>query len=252
MIALWFVIIIIVCYFIGSVNFARILAWKRHNQDITTKGSHNPGTMNMLRVYGIKIAIATMLLEFLKGGVPALLAGLIMNHYYPGIFYVAFLTAGLSAVVGQIFPAIYNFKGGKCLATCAGVFLFSPLWWLGLIFFVLGCIVLYITDYASVATLSFVCEMTIATTIYLALFDRVAPYWWIAIILVWVMFALIFFAHRGNLVRLAHKRENKANFSKSLQKLFNKKSDITIIEKEQEQEKPEKEIIIEDEEKDNN
>ena len=57
MIYLYFAIIVVVSYFIGSVNFARILAWKKRKQDITTKGSFNPGTMNMLRVYGFGIAL---------------------------------------------------------------------------------------------------------------------------------------------------------------------------------------------------
>ena len=127
MIYLYFTIIVVACYFIGNVNFARILSWKRRRQDITTKGSFNPGTMNMLRVYGLRIAIGTMILEFIKGGIPALICGLVMEHFFPGMFYIAFLVAGLSAVLGQIFPVIYGFKGGKGWATCAGFFFFSPL-----------------------------------------------------------------------------------------------------------------------------
>ena len=233
MIYLWFTIIVIACYFIGSVNFARILAWKRRNQDITTKGSHNPGTMNMLRVYGFKIAVATLILEFIKGGVPALIAGLVMEHFYPGMFYVAYLTAGLSATIGQIFPAIYKFKGGKGLGTCAGVLFFSPLWWIGIILFAVNWMVLYYTDYASVATLSFITELGIATTIYLTVFKtpslyfalefaNVDPYYWISIILLWTMIGLVFISHRKNIYRLIHKSENKANFKKSLKSLFKK------------------------------
>ena len=229
MIYLWLSLIVIACYFIGSVNFARILAWKRRKQDITTKGSHNPGTMNMLRVYGLKIALATMILEFFKGGIPALIAGLVINHFYPGLFYVAFFTAGLSAVIGQIFPAIYKFKGGKGLATCAGVFFFSPLWWVGLIMFIIGLLILYFTDYASVATLTFISSMGIASTIYIVLFRsnplywsiefaHVNPYFWISLILVWLMVGIVFFAHRKNLYRLFHGIENKANFKSKFKK----------------------------------
>ena len=257
MIYLWLIIIAITCYFIGSVNFARILAWKRRNQDITTKGSHNPGTMNMLRVYGLKIAVATMILEFLKGGIPALISGLIIEHFFPGMYFVAFFVAGLSAVIGQIFPAIYKFKGGKGLATCAGVFFFTPLWWVGIIMFIIACLILYFTDIASVATLSFVAGMGIAMTIYLTAFTEVSlfwcynfvntsPYFWIAVILLWAMICMVFIAHRKNIGRLIKGNENKANFRKSI-----KREREEVIQEKKESAVIEKEIVIE-EEKSNN
>lgn len=261
MIYLYLAIIVIVSYFIGNVNFARILAWKRRNQDITTKGSFNPGTMNMLRVYGFRIAFGTMILEFIKGGIPALISGIVIEHFFPGMFYIAFFTAGISAVIGQIFPVIYKFKGGKGLAACAGVFFFSPLWWVGIILFIFCFIELYLIDIGSVATLTFVTGMAIATTIYMTVFEtvnlywiipfgRTLSYWWVALILMWAMIAIIFIAHRKNLYRLAHRCENRTNFKKSLYDFFHKKDKVVEIEKNVD-EKPEAEIIIEDEENKN-
>ncbi len=261
MIYLGFAIIVIACYFIGSINFARILAWKKRKQDITTKGSFNPGTMNMLRVYGLRIALGTMILEFIKGGIPALICGLVMEHFYPGMFYIAFFTAGISAVIGQIFPAIYKFKGGKGLATCAGVFFFSPLWWVGVILFIICVLELYWIDIGSVATLTFVTGMGIATTIYLTVFEtlklywiipfgKTLSYWWVALILMWAMIGIIYIAHRKNLYRLAHRKENKVNFKKSLSDFFHKKDKQIEIEQNVE-ENPEVEIIIEDEQNKN-
>jgi glycerol-3-phosphate acyltransferase PlsY len=262
MIYLYFAIIVVVSYFIGSVNFARILAWKKRKQDITTKGSFNPGTMNMLRVYGFGIALWTLILEFIKGGIPALISGLVMEHFFPGMFYIAYFVSGLSAVIGQIFPAIYKFKGGKGLGTCAGVFFFSPLWWVGIILFIICFIELYFINIASVVTLTYITLLGVATTIYMTVFEtvklyfiipfgRTLSYWWVALVLMWCMIAIVYIAHRKNFYRLVHGKENKINFKKNLSDFFHKKDKKVEIEENVEQ-KPEAEIVVEDTENKNN
>lgn len=222
MIYLWMSIIIISCYFIGNINFARIFTWELKRKDITKIGSGNPGMTNVLRTHGFGMAILTMVFEFIKGGVPALIAAIVMNKYYPGMFYVVDLTAGLAAMLGQIFPVIYGFKGGKGVAVFVGVFFFSPLWWIALSLFVLFFIISLFAKYGAHINLPYVFLMSSAVTIYNAVWLRNPPYFWVAIIIVWMMFILEIIMHRKNILRLIHKNENKINLENSLKEFWDK------------------------------
>lgn len=255
MIYLWMSIIIVVCYLIGNINFARIFTWHINKKDITKVGSGNPGMANVLRTQGFGLAILTMIFEFIKGGLPALIAALVMEKYYPGMFYVVDLAAGFSAMLGQIFPVIYKFKGGKGVAVFVGVFFFSPLWWVALSLFVICFIVALFAKYGAHINLPYVFLMSGAVTIYNIFWGAQAPYWWIAIILVWVMFLTEIYTHRKNISRLIHRKENKINLKESLTEFFGKISQKRIETPKvevNEDEKPEKEIIIEDDEGQNN
>ena len=237
MIYYWFILVVVVCYFIGNINFARVIARVFKHEDITTKGSGNPGTMNVLRVYGIGYAVLTLLLECLKAGVPALVCGYIFGDY--GMFELAFFVAGISVVLGHNFPAIYKFKGGKGIACTAGMFFFSPLWWVGLIMFVVCCVFLYFVDYAFLASLIFVSSLSVAWIVYLSLLQ---PYlWWVCIILIALNWLLDIEMHHSNILRFVKGTENPTNFRQKVNKLFGRKEKIEKVD-----EKPEKEIVIED------
>lgn len=234
---LWFSLIIIVCYFIGNVNFARVVARVFKHEDITTKGSGNPGMMNILRNYGIGYAMLTLLLESIKAGVPALVCGCIFAEH--GLFEVAFFTAGFSVILGHNFPVIYKFKGGKGIACTFGMFLFSPLWWLSIIMFFVWAVFLYFIDYAFLATLGFVTTLTVSWIIMLCVAQP--QLWWVSVIILCVNITLDAFLHRSNFVRLANGVENRTNFSDKIKKLFKIKSKEEPL-----NETPEKEIIVED------
>lgn len=254
MIYLWMSIIIVCCYLIGNINFARIFTWELKRKDITKEGSGNPGMTNVLRTHGFGMAILTMLFEFIKGGVPALVAAIVMDKYYPGMFYVVDLTAGLAAMLGQIFPVIYKFKGGKGLAVFVGVFFFSPLWWVALALFFIFAVISFFCKYGAHINLPYIFLMSGAVTIYNIFFwNAPSPYWWIAIVLVWAMFLLEIVMHRKNIQRLFHKKENKIDFEKSLKEFWgkltkNKQLTTDQKAKTEDDEKPENEIVVEDDE----
>lgn len=235
---LWFALIIVICYFIGNVNFARLIAKAFRHEDIMAKGSGNPGTMNVLRVYGIGYALLTLILECLKSGIPALVCGYIMAQQ--NLFEAAFLTAGISVVLGHNFPVFYKFKGGKGIACVAGMFFFSPLWWFALIMFILGTVFLYFIDYAFLASLLFVTVMTIAWSINIGVFQPVL--WWVCLIILIFNWLLAVIMHRSNIVRFAKGTENHTNFRSKVNRLFSRKEKIIEMDT-----PPEKEIIIEDE-----
>ena len=122
----WFVIIALICYCIGSLNFAYLIS-KLFRKDITKMGSGNPGTMNMVREFGPVIGFTTFFLDAFKGGLPAVgFYFLLRDYYFAGtgfcVGHFAEFLCGLFAVLGHIYPITLNFKGGKGIATGIGFF----------------------------------------------------------------------------------------------------------------------------------
>ena len=125
---LWwpFLLVAIISYFIGNINFARIIS-KSKNRDITKEGSGNPGTMNMSRAFGLKVGFLTFVLDLLKGAIPTLATRLLFNDAIFAnstikVYIMAQYIAGFFVVLGHIFPVAYKFKGGKGVACTIGVF----------------------------------------------------------------------------------------------------------------------------------
>ena len=102
---------VIVSYLLGSINFAYITA-RIKGIDISSEGSGNPGTSNVLRTLGKKSAAIVLFGDLLKGAIPII-------FFYQDQY---FLVYGLAAVVGHIYPVFYKFKGGKGVATYLGVY----------------------------------------------------------------------------------------------------------------------------------
>ena len=158
-----FVLIALVCYLIGSFNFARLISKKKH-QDITKMGSGNPGAMNMTREFGLKIGLLTFICDALKGGIPAVICFFIYKDFvFAGTsILVADLVryyCGLFVVVGHIYPYNMKFKGGKGIASTLGLFWIcvaceNP-WWLlfGLFCFALIILYIYKTEWGSMGSL---------------------------------------------------------------------------------------------------
>jgi len=105
-------LIIILSYFLGSVNFAYITA-RIKGIDISSSGSGNPGTSNVLRTLGKGSAAIVLIGDLLKGAIPVILFS--EDQY--------FLLYGVAAVLGHIYPVFYKFKGGKGVATYLGVYI---------------------------------------------------------------------------------------------------------------------------------
>ena len=118
-----YIIVAIIAYAIGSINFSVIISRKMAGFDVREKGSGNAGTTNMLRSVGKKAAVITLICDVLKG-VFAVLIALIAGKIAKDADQ-AFLVqiAGILVVVGHTFPIFFEFKGGKGVATSLGVLL---------------------------------------------------------------------------------------------------------------------------------
>src|SRR3954466_3790692 len=111
-------IVAVVAYLIGSVSFAVIVSAASGLADPRSYGSGNPGATNVLRSGSRKAAIATLLLDALKGTVAVVFAAWMAPRLgYEGGTVAA---AGLAAFVGHLYPVFFRFQGGKGVATAAG------------------------------------------------------------------------------------------------------------------------------------
>ncbi len=104
-------------YLLGSVSFALWLVRWRTGSDIRTVGSGNAGATNVLRAHGKGLAVAVAVLDIGKGTAAVLLVRLVTADPR----YAA--AAGLTAVLGHVFPLFSGFRGGKGVATAVGAFL---------------------------------------------------------------------------------------------------------------------------------
>ena len=238
-VALKFILVAFVSYFIGTINFSKILSWYVRHKDITKIGSGNPGTMNMLRNFGFGLALATFIAEVVKAGLCCLAFKLIYPEFGQGIYFFS----GLFLMLGYNFPVWSKFKGGKGVATFAGIFLFSNLWYVALAWFAVCFVLLIIIDYGSVISFIYIGGLTIAYTIYVWV-EGVYLAWAITAI-IWFLLALTIFKHRGNISRLINHTESKVDFKGKLKKVFCHKRGEEIIDEADVNHKPEGEIVIE-------
>jgi glycerol-3-phosphate acyltransferase PlsY len=102
-------------YLIGSVPFAQLLS-RRRGIDLRRVGSGNVGASNVLRTSGVRPAVVAMCLDAVKGA----LAVLVAERILPGGATPA--AAGVASVIGHVYPVWLRFRGGKGVATAAGVF----------------------------------------------------------------------------------------------------------------------------------
>lgn len=199
-------IIIVISYFMGNISFSRILASTK-KKDITKLGSGNAGSTNILRNFGFVYGLINLVLDILKGFLPAYLAYIIFGN---NIVYL--YIAGIAVMVGHIYPVVYKFKGGKGIASMLGVFLAAdPLITLLVIACALVCWLLF--KYGSVASFLCVTALTVVEGIKAKSLD--APLDKVICLLLFVIFCLTWYAHRSNIERLLCGKESKVSLIKS-------------------------------------
>ncbi len=226
-----FLILAIVCYFIGCFNFALLISRKK-KRDITKIGSGNPGTMNMSREFGLKVGFITFLCDALKGGVPALIAYFLYRGYvFEGTAtlvsdFTRYLS-GLCVVIGHIFPVTMRFKGGKGIASTLGLFWVclsceNP-WWILFGFLCLVGVVAFIffTEWGSLGSLLGVTGFSIIQlVIFLLRYANFAvnAYTVAIYLIIFAINVLTWTAHRENLARLFAGEERHTSIRKLAKK----------------------------------
>jgi glycerol-3-phosphate acyltransferase PlsY len=180
----------ILAYLLGSLSFAILLSRIAGSPDPRASGSGNAGATNMLRLAGKKLAILTLIGDVCKGLIPVLIASWI------GLDLRQQAWIGLCAVLGHLFPLYFRFRGGKGVATAAGMLLalYPPAAMLAIAAWLLT---FYLTRTSSLASL-------IATPLILPLLAWQAPH---VLLPVSLLTLLIVWRHRGNLRDLLAGRE---------------------------------------------
>ena len=189
-------------YLLGSINFAIVLS-KLRGDDIRKHGSQNAGTTNMLRTYGKKAAVITLVGDFLKGTASALIGMLLFGM-------LGQYLASLFCVLGHVFPVYYKFRGGKGIATAAGTILAcEPIIFLVLV--AIFTVIVAFTKYVSLASI-------MVALLYPLILDR----WYkiiqvpsgLHLLMVMIMAGVIVWKHYPNMKRLWNKTESKLSFKK--------------------------------------
>jgi glycerol-3-phosphate acyltransferase PlsY len=156
----------VLSYLVGNISFGRIISKKLNKEDITKKGSGNPGTMNSFRNYGYKTSICVLILDMAKGALPAFVA--VALYKWAGVGELgglmidaksALYIVGAASILGHCFPIFFKFKGGKGIATAMGVFMVSMPAWTWVAFF--ACVLFVIIfQYGGVASLMFTASLS--------------------------------------------------------------------------------------------
>ena len=190
-------------YLIGSLSFAVIVSRFMGLNDPRSYGSKNPGATNVLRSGNKLAAVVTLVLDAVKGWLPMALVHWQGAAY--GLGDGALAAAGLAAFLGHLYPVFFGFKGGKGVATAAGVLL-GVHWLLGLACMGTWALVAYLSRYSSLSALS--CAML--APLYYVLGDRGLWYVDRSVLLMLVMMgALLIYRHRENISKLLQGKESK-------------------------------------------
>jgi glycerol-3-phosphate acyltransferase PlsY len=188
-------------YLVGAIPFGYAVARLR-GVDLLSQGSKNIGATNVGRVMGLWWGVLVFVLDFAKGALPVLVAGWL----FPQQGDAPRLLAGLSAFLGHLFPIYLGFRGGKGVATGAGIMLVL-LPWLTLAGAALWAVVLLTTRYMSLASLSAaVLFVVLRLTLVPEPFgERQGLLTWFCL----VAAAAVWLRHLGNIQRLLAGTENR-------------------------------------------
>ncbi|WP_182199256.1 glycerol-3-phosphate 1-O-acyltransferase PlsY [Paraliobacillus salinarum] len=189
-----YVFLSIIAYLLGSIPFGLIVGKIGYNIDIREHGSGNLGGTNTFRVLGKKAGLIVTLADILKGTLATLLPVLI------GVSTeVSPLVIGVFAVIGHIYPIFAKFKGGKAVATSAGMLLGASPLLFGMMF-ITFFIVLFLSKYVSLASMV-TSVIAIITTIFLQETGL--------LIVTIILATFVFYRHTANIKRIINKTEPK-------------------------------------------
>lgn len=205
-----YIIIALIAYAIGSINFSVIISRKYAGFDVREKGSGNAGSTNMLRSVGKKAAAITLVCDILKGVASILMAVIIGKIAKSSDKALLVQIAGIAVVIGHTFPIFFEFKGGKGVATSLGVLLMTN-WQIGLICLVFAIVIMACTKMVSMGSVGAAILFPILTLFIGNHFIVEASgfkYFFYSIILA----AIVAFNHRENIKRILNGTENKLSF----------------------------------------
>ena len=210
-----YVIMAIIAYLIGSVNFSVIFSKKFAGFDVREKGSGNAGSTNMLRSVGKKAAALTLICDVLKGVVAIVIAIILGNIIQDSNKELLLQIAGITVILGHTFPIFFQFKGGKGVATSLGILLMSN-WKIGLICLVFALVLMALTRMVSLGSCAAAVLFPVLTLFindhYTVLTEGKPGSTYLVYSI--IMAVIVLFNHRSNIKRILNGTENKLSFKK--------------------------------------
>lgn len=224
--AVTLVIAMAIGYLLGSINWSIIFTNLFRRKDIRDMGSGNAGMTNVLRTVGKGPAALTFLGDFLKGVAAALIAWLLMwccctwltGEYSPEMAGVARCLAGSACVVGHIYPAFYQLRGGKGVATAAAVILATD-WRVFVVSILTFGLVFLAKKIISLASVTCAAMYPVYTLISVLIFgfvgSRSIGYLLFAVLQSGFVGGLVLYKHKANIGRLMRGEEKPITAKKS-------------------------------------
>jgi acyl phosphate:glycerol-3-phosphate acyltransferase len=199
-----YIVTALLAYALGSIPTGFLMA-KARGIDIRTVGSGNIGATNAFRIFGRSVGAFVLLVDALKGAVAVQFGALLVAQVFPGapLDYLR-ITAGVTAILGHNYTCWLGFKGGKGIATSAGV-LVALVPWALLIILAVWVVSFLLTRYVSVGSLAASFTLPLATW-----FTTGHDIGLTAV--TGGMTVLAFYRHRRNLQRLWDGTENRIEF----------------------------------------
>ncbi len=210
-----YIVMLLIAYVIGSINFSVIFSKKFAGFDVREKGSGNAGSTNMLRSVGKGAAALTLICDILKGVVAISIAIILGNMFKDTNKELLVQIAGIAVVIGHTFPIFFGFKGGKGVATSLGILLMSN-WQIGLICLVFALILMILTRMVSLGSCAAAVLFPVLTLFindnYTVLTEgkNGTTYFIYSLILA----IIVLFNHRSNIKRILNGTESRLGKSK--------------------------------------
>jgi len=215
---------LVISYLLGAIPSGFILGKLIKKIDIRDHGSKNIGATNVLRTLGVVPGIISLVFDFFKGFLAIEIGRYLLelscnntifgfnpclDYSNPQIYQFALVAIGIVAIVGHIYPVFLKFKGGKGMATGAGVFVnLLPI--PSIIAFCMFMLVAAISKYISLASISAVVTFFVVELVRNIPNFREYP----LLILTTLIAVLIIFRHKDNISRLKQGTESKISFKR--------------------------------------
>lgn len=192
-----YIILVLISYLIGSLNFSIIFSVLVKKQDIRKYGSNNAGMTNTIRVYGFLAGALVFIGDFVK----AITAIYLCNFLFSDLSYFELygnLIIGLMVILGHLYPVYFNFRGGKGIVTSAGVILTQDI----RLFISIVLVFIIILLAFRVVAIASICA-AVSYPIFMLIFINN----FINFIFAFIVSSLVIYSHRSNIKKLLNKNK---------------------------------------------
>lgn len=210
------IICLLIGYVFGLFQTSYIYG-KLNHVDIREYGSGNAGTTNAMRILGKKAGVITYIGDSFKAVFAALAVYLIYSDSCEKILFVLLMYTGFGVMLGHNFPFYMGFKGGKGIAAASGAIFGLMDWKLVVLAFVTFVVVTYFSKYVSLGSLCMMFGFFVEIVIFgqLNMLHNADPSERLEIyVIAFLMMAMAFYKHRGNIMRLLQGTERKIGANK--------------------------------------